>query len=246
MKNEPATRHLSFRWTRRPLCRQRAEWIKELATFTNSEARANSVYDSIKNNYMCLSKAALNLTTRFKPVVAWLDFYQGTWSFTKEDFKLQYMTDAGGENVDASISKNSYKLSDPDDMDNFHAILGMVDVVIDETYVTEPTEYTFSTFLENIDVDMDNKSCFGFLTNQRLWRYDKRSQHSAVLDWYDRAISQPQLVLADLVEAFFPTSNYTTTFFRNLAKDEGVTTIGPEMCDRNTSAPMEPAILPCQ
>lgn len=225
---------------------QRAEWIKYLATFTNSEARANSVYDSVKSNYMCLSKAAANLTSRFKPVVAWLDYYQDTWSFTKEGFKLQYVTDAGGENVDDSISKNSYKVSDPDDMDNFHAILGTVDVVIDETYVTEPTEYSFSTFLENVDVDVDNKSCFGFLTNQRLWRYDKRSQHSAILDWYDGAVSQPQLVLADLVEAFFPTGNYTTTFFRNLAKEEGVTTIGPEMCGRNTSAPMEPTMLPCQ
>lgn len=223
---------------------QRAEWIKYLATYTNSEARANAVYDAVKANYMCLSKAAANLTTRFKPVVAWVEYYQGIWGFGKEGFKLQFVADAGGENVDDTVSNNSYNVSNPDDMENFRAVLTTVDVVIDETYVLETSEYTLSAFLENIGVE--DKSCFGFLTNQRLWRYDKRAQKSASSDWYDRAISQPQLALADLIEAFFPTGNYNTTFFRNLAKEEAVILVGPEMCDRNSSTPMEPTILPCQ
>ncbi|KAG6497872.1 hypothetical protein ZIOFF_045778 [Zingiber officinale] len=252
-------------------CLKRAEWIKYLATFTNSEVRANSVYDAVrpeqlfnydifannirhlilefekkyvKENYMCLKKAAANLTSKFKPIVAWVVYNQGVWSFSKESFESEFVRDAGGENIDDTISENSYNVSDPDDMDNFHAILCTVDVVIDQTYVAQPEVYKLSTFLENMDVEDDSR--FAFLTNQRVWRYDKRVYNSAVLDWFDGAISQPQLVLADLIEAFFPTGNYNTTYFRNIAKDEGVITMDPELCDRNPSTPMDPVIVPCQ
>ncbi|XP_039831259.1 uncharacterized protein LOC120692098 isoform X2 [Panicum virgatum] len=223
---------------------ERAEWIKYLGTFTNSEDRANAVYDAIKRNYLCLSKAAANLSTRFKPIVAWIEYTQGMWTFVKESYALQYVTDAGAEIVDATITNKRFNSSDSEDMDNFHAILCTVDVVIDQTYALEPAEYKLSTFLENINVSHD--SCFSFVSNRSIWRFDKRIGASGTLDWYDGAISQPQLVLGDLIEVFFPTGNYTTIYFRNLAKEEGVTEIGPEMCTRSMSAPMEPITLPCQ
>ncbi|PNT78314.1 hypothetical protein BRADI_1g77210v3 [Brachypodium distachyon] len=102
---------------------QRAEWIKYLGTFTNSEERANAIYDAIKTNYLCLSKAAADLGTRFKPIVAWIEYTQGMWSFVKESYKLQYVTDAGAEIVDATITDKRFNISDPEDMDNLHAIL---------------------------------------------------------------------------------------------------------------------------
>ncbi|KAK1326917.1 hypothetical protein QJS10_CPA01g00196 [Acorus calamus] len=223
---------------------QRAEWIKYLGAFANLEVRANAVYDAVKLNYMCLSKSVANQTTRFKPVVAWVQYSQGTWTFAREAHKLQYVTDAGGENIDGTISSDSYSANNTDDMDNFHAILGTVDVVLDETIASDASGYTLSTFMMNINVD--DSSCFAFLSNQSLWRYDKRVGNSSALDWSDGAIAQPQLVLADLIEIFFPTGNYSTVYFRNIAKDEGITAIGAEMCDRSASTPMEPTIVPCQ
>ncbi|XP_062150883.1 uncharacterized protein LOC133859483 [Alnus glutinosa] len=221
---------------------QRAEWIKFLGVFANLETTANEVYDAIRENYLCLTKVAASKKP-FKPTVAWMGYYDGVWSFTKEAYKLKYTEDAGGENVDNSINKMTYNISNPEDLDQLHAILCTVDVVIDETYTTDPAGYTLSTFFQNIFIE--DHSCFSFLANQTLWRYDKRIYNST-LDWFDGAVSQPQLVLADLIEASFPTGNYTTTYFRNLAKEEAVISIGPNMCDRETSTAMQPTLVACR
>ncbi|KAL6521395.1 hypothetical protein OROGR_017964 [Orobanche gracilis] len=223
---------------------QRAEWIKFLGVFANLETRANQVFNAIKENYVCLNKASTSRTRSFKPIVAWMAYNGGVWSFTKDRYKLKYVEDSGGENMDDSINKVTYNISVPDDLDAFHAILCTIDVVIDETYTPDPLSYNASTFLQNLN--LDDQYCFAFMANQSIWRYDKRIQSSTVLDWHDGAISQPHLVLADLIQALFPSENYNTTYFRNIVKGEGVVSIRPEMCDRDSFVPMEPLIIACE
>ncbi|XP_024986054.1 uncharacterized protein LOC112521425 [Cynara cardunculus var. scolymus] len=222
---------------------QRAEWIKYLGVFANMEVRANEIYDAVKKNYMCLVDSAANKTKRFKPIVAWMELIDDAWSFTEEPYKLKYIEDAGGENIDASINKVTYNISINDDLEQLHAILCTVDVVIDGTLTPDPMSYNATSFLQNLNVE--DQSCFGFLSYQSLWRHDKRLTTNLALDWYNGAVSQPQLVLADLIEILFPSGNYTTTYFRNLVKDEPTTIIGPESCDRDSLTAMEPTIVAC-
>ncbi|XP_058749114.1 uncharacterized protein LOC131622083 isoform X1 [Vicia villosa] len=218
---------------------QRAEWIKFIGAFANVEARANQVYTTVKENYLCLAEIAKSRTS-FKPTVAWMKYNNGVWSFTKEAYYLKYVEDSGGEILDAN--KNTYNVSDPDDLEELHAILCTVEVVIDETLTSDPLNYTLSTFIQNLNIE--DRSCFSFLTNTSLWRYDKRIQTTA-LDWYNGAVAQPQLVLADLIEVLFPTGNYNITYFRNIVKGETPLNIGPEMCDREISSTLDPTIVPC-
>lgn len=58
-------------------------------------------------------------------------------------------------------------------------IFQTVDVVIDQTYASDPAEYKLSTFLESINVDRD--SCFSFVANRSIWRFDKRIGYSKKL-----------------------------------------------------------------
>ncbi|KAK1421470.1 hypothetical protein QVD17_23826 [Tagetes erecta] len=220
---------------------QRAEWIKYLGVFANMEVRANEIFDAVKRNYRCLVNSAANKD--LKPVVAWMEFNDGAWSFTEEVYKLKYIEDAGGENLDGSINQITYNISSIEDLEQLHAILCTVDVVIDGTITPEPFGYNASLFLQNLNIE--DKSCLGFLPSQSVWRHDKRLSVDLALDWFDGAVSQPQLVLADLIEVLFPSGNYTTTYFRNLLKDEPPISLGPENCTRDTLTAMEPTIITC-
>eukprot|EP01018_Ginkgo_biloba_P030687 Gb_32678 [translate_table: standard] len=207
----------------------------------NYESRANDVFETVKKNYMCLSVLAVKAST--KPKVAWLTYSEEIWTFSKETYKLQYVSDAGGSNLDDSIYSTTYNMSLPSEVESFHNILSTLDVIIDESYASVPSDYTLPTFIVNAHIS--EYEVFPFIANESVWRYDKQVEASFVIDWFDGAVSQPHIVLGDLIQALHRQSNYTTTFLRNIAKGEGVVNITSVMCTHNRSTPVEPATIPC-
>lgn len=227
---------------------QRAEWIKYAATFMNYEARANDVFERVKKNYMCLSALAGNAST--KPTVAWITFSEDIWYFSGETYKLQYVLDAGGSNLEEPVYTSTFNMSLRTQVESFHSILSRVDVVIDETYYgSEPSNYTMHLFTQNARIaEYDAFPIpypFPFIATGNVWRCDKQIQGHCVIDWLDGGVAQPQLVLGDFIQALHPQSNYTTTFLRNIAKGEGAIDVSIEGCTHDKSTQMEPTMVPC-
>ncbi|KAI0529208.1 hypothetical protein KFK09_001755 [Dendrobium nobile] len=160
---------------------------------------------TIKGNYNCLSKAAANVTTHLKPILAWVDCNLGMWTFSRENYKLKVLTSLANsmslmQEVKMWIKQSfnhSFNVSNPDDMDDLYALL--FDVVIDQIFAPEDIKYNLLTFLDNFNVSDDAN--FDFLINQSMWRYDKRVQNSSILGskymegedgkltWFNAAVS---------------------------------------------------------
>lgn len=227
---------------------QRAEWIKFIAAFFDLEQAANNVYDQIESNYQCLNASVKGANSTSKPMVAWLSYSTdlGTWTFSDAPYKMQLSLDAGGLNLDPSTLSMSFNMSNELDVNNFHNISYTLDVVFDETYALDPSTYTLENFTTAANIT--NMIGFPFLTNKRLWRYDKRVGVNNALDWLEGAIAQPQIVLRDLMEALYPTTidqGYNTTYFRNIVMEESIVNTTTLSCPHDMTSMLQPTIIPC-
>ncbi|KAI5060389.1 hypothetical protein GOP47_0024809 [Adiantum capillus-veneris] len=228
---------------------QRAEWIKFLASFVDMEQRANIVYDKIQSNYQCLNASGKGNNVS-KPLVAWASYSMdlGVWTFSNDPYKLQLNLDAGGLNLDYANLSVFFNMSIEANVEDFHTIASTLDVMIDETYIPDPSGYTWDNLTTSANIT--DKSAFPFLVHKRLWRHDKRIGINNALDWMEGANAQPQVVLRDLIEVLYPPLNdgrgYNITYFRNIAIGESFVNTTTSECPRvDMTSALEPTIIPC-
>jgi hypothetical protein len=119
----------------------------------------------------------------------------------------------------------------------FQTFLKTIDVVIDETYAIDPTNYTLSTFLRNFNLTGPTANqTYPFLKNQAVFREDGLLSNGTSgygLDWFEGALIRPDKVLTDMVRAVQPKSlpkTYTWTWLRNIAAGEAPVVQTPVQC----------------
>lgn len=171
----------------------RAEWIKYFSLFFNEEAKANEVFNEVKQSVGNLRQLVETSTAR--PTAIW-GYYAGKdrWWFNAANMEAQLLQDAGAVNLienekisraaegQEAISSESL-LQKGKDAD--HWIIGDIHAV-----ALPPEDYMQS---------------FKAWKGNRLYHNMKRSKMEVdSYDWYGTAVVRPDWVLEDLVKLIHP------------------------------------------
>jgi len=234
--------HLSASQDPGPL--RSAEHIKFVAAFFNKEELASQLFSSTLSAY-----ANAYATVYPKPVVAWISFAPASqWGpaefvLSQASYKLNMVTDAGGDNVDGAavkaqmgasmsvttaVSGTTYKAKLSDFSDSkadasaaFFAALGAVDVIIDETYAATPRTYTLASFLTQMGLTD---------TDKMVLRVDGTISDGDDLDWYESRIAHPDWAVNGLARQMHSDTSKTYRYFRNIAAGENPQVLSASTC----------------
>lgn len=177
----------------------RAEWVKFIALLFDEYERADSIFNEIETRYNALKKLTDTISRR--PTVFAAGSYGDTWYMTAgQGYMAAMYEDAGGD----YLLKN-----------------------IDQPTFTCGTEWLLAHYVEadfwmNCDAtrlfDIDSR-LHGMKSYKQgnVYHFNKRmlpGEGYNISDFYERAVAQPDVVLADLISVFHPEllPNHTTVY----------------------------------
>jgi hypothetical protein len=230
-----------------------AEYIKFLAAFFNLEKAADEIFRTALAAY---TGAAAEVAE--KPVVAWISYssWDGGYVLSYATYKTQLTEAAGGRNVDPeavaaqlsamtvkdaadgnSQAGKNYVLPTVDNDGNkslaaqaFFAALSEVDVLIDETWVAKPADYTFDTFLSTFY--LEKTSSLKFIQSKMVLRYDGTLSSADGWDWYESRVAYPDWAVEGLARELHGDASKRQKYFRNVAKGVLPEVITAAMCTK--------------
>eukprot|EP00210_Caulerpa_lentillifera_P000223 g217.t1 len=249
---------IAFTATMDPAVLNRAEWVKFVSLFFNKEPAANAFFDEIVESWNRFKMKA----TKDSPIVAWISFqdYKGDEFFIHyAPYKMEYITGAGAKVLSQRRVKRTNGVTSTTNgylipftkrrtgVASLREVLKDVDVVIDETYQPNNTEYGIDNFLKTFGLKRDDD--FPFLANKKVFRLDgligKTPTGSDTSDWYETAVARPDLVLRDLQVAIGMRRRrgYQRMWFRDLFAGELPQVIRDAECNTFKSCHAVPEVI---
>ena len=168
----------------------RAEWIKLIAAFFDKEAMADSIFNDIENRYLQLKEKIKNVSPQ-RTVMAG-DNFQGTWYVPAgKSFNAVLFRDA---QLDYRYKNNKESGSIGLDIESVLTQFG-------------EAEYWFGceadTYAELAEKDA-KYLLLESVRKRQVFNNHNRTTPSGGNDYFESAIANPDLMLADLVKAAYP------------------------------------------
>lgn len=169
----------------------RTEWIKFTAAFFNREARATEVYDRISSRYKEMAAKARNVTN--KPTVFTNAPFQGTWFVSGgQSYAAQLLADAGAMYLWADdTSTGSLPLS-------FEEVF---ERARDADFWLNPGMWKS---LADGKAEDERFTQFAAFQKGNVFNNNKRLNENGGNDYFESGLTNPDVVLADLIKIFHP------------------------------------------
>ena len=183
----------------------RSEWLKFTALFFNREEKAEKVFSQIDKNYQEI--AAKTQDTKKRPKVFTGFNFKGTWYVPGcKSYLAKYLADAGAELLCVGNSSGST----PSSFEN-----------IFERAATADYWLNVSQSWQNLQDAIREDSRYGnFQAVQKgnVYNNNARLNENGGNDYWEGGISNPELILADLIKIFHPEllPNHQLFFYQKL------------------------------
>ena len=176
-----------------PTALARGEWLKYMALFLNEERAAQRLYREIKARYRDLSARASAVPEARKPTVMTGGGMRGDFVIAGgRSYAAALIKDAGGRYIWAD---NPATGSVTVDLEAQLTRAGNADI-----WINAGTVPSLTAMIK----DDPRYGLFKAYRNGQVWVYERLVTPDGGNDYWSRAVSHPDLVLADLVKIFHP------------------------------------------
>ena len=191
----------------------RAEWLKFIALFTNQEAAAEALFDQIAADYDAARQLASAIPAADRPTLLLNSFlgYADAWFIPgAESYAGRLMRDAGAQLL---LSADGSRDSQPHSFEAIYDAALDADIWLVETFAVDSLDDLLS-----IDARFGDFAAF---RSRAVWNNNADVNANGGNNYYEWGVSNPQLVLRDLVAIMHPDAlpDHEFAFYKRLTHE---------------------------